>query len=262
MKKNSTSSSGKAGFTQSGVVKSSLGGSLLLASPIDSDVLLNSQTNDLKGTIATTSQQANPIDNFQVKSSEVNIGQGGLTARSVVLVAGKVSTPFGNGGVIRLVKQGAVSSVDRPVLSFIGLDYPAGGSFGVPGAALYVDTNDYVAVLPNSPLNSPVFLVGTTDYKPAYEFASDQTFRFVSYNGASADSPQIRGALSSAIGPLRDTIKEQLSAGFSKENLRKQLSEGVVLQTGVARPGIDRIDNAASVETCDVATASLGCAAK
>jgi hypothetical protein len=256
----STTASSTASFTQSGVLKSAVGGSLVLASPTEGDVLLNSQTNTLLGTVTTTAQAANPLANFQIKSSQVNFGKGGVTARSVVLIADKVSTPEGVNGSIRLVKRGD----NAVVLSFKGLT--GIGSFGdsLSGKGIYVDTNDYVAVMPNRETSaaSVVYLEGTRDYKPAYEFASDPTYRSIVYNGEAADSPQIRGALSSAIAPLRDTIKEQLSAGFSKENLRKQLAEGTVLQTGVARPGIDKIDSATEALACPIDANNLACAAK
>jgi hypothetical protein len=253
------SASTSASFTQSGALTSAVGGTLLLASPTEGDVLLNTQTNDLKGTIATTALAANPINNFQVKSTQVNMGLGGVTARSVVLVADKVTTPNGINGSLSLVKRGDNSVV----LTFRGLT--GNGSFGEAstGKAIYVDVNDYVAVMPNKDTTAAavVYLEGTRDYKPAYEFTSDATFRAVVYNGDAADSPQIRGALSSAVAPLRDTIKEQLSAGFSRENLRKQLSEGVVLQTGVAGPAIDRIENTSAGQDCEVAGETLVCAA-
>ena len=253
----SLSPSTKASFTQSGVLKSAAGGSLLLASPAESDVLLNSQTNDLKGTIATTAQTANPLNNFQVKSNQITMGTGGVTARSAVLWADSVTTPQAINGSIRLVKRGDNSVV----LTFKGLTGIGQFGFSTPGQGIYIDTNDYVAVMPNNVVTgaSVVYLEGTRDFKPAYEFAADPTYRAIVYNGEAADSPQIRGALSSAIAPLRDTIKEQLSAGFSKENLRKQLTDGVVLQTGVARPGIDKIDGAMESDSCDASPIDLSC---
>ncbi len=249
--------SSKASFSQSGVLKSAVGGSLVLASPAEADVLLNSKTNDLKGTVATTAGLTNPLRNFQLVSNQAVIGAGGITARSVVFVADSVTTPRAADGSIRLIQRGDNSVV----LTFRGLTGIGQYGFAGVGNGIYVDTNDYVAVMPNNVVTpqSVVYLEGNRTFKPAYEFASDTTYRVVVYNGEAADSPQIRGALSSAIAPLRDTIKEQLSAGFSKENLRKQLSEGVVLQTGVARPGIDIIGNALEATNCDSDATGLAC---
>ena len=253
--------SSKASFRQTGVLESS-GGSLVLASPTDADVLLNDFTNDLKGTIATTSRDVNPIDNFQVKSLQVRIGVGGLTARNVFLWANEVTTPSGAAGGIRLVKR-PLPDAATPLLNFRAIS--GIGIFGLPGRPwIYVDTDDHVTVVPNSDnsAGAGVYLEGVPDYKPSYEFKDDPTKRTVRYNGESPDSPQFLGALISANAPLRDALKDALSSGFSKENLRKQLAEGAVLQTGVGQPGIDRIENAADVESCDVAAGSLGCAAQ
>lgn len=251
----------KASFRQTGVLEST-GGSLVLASPTDADVLLNDFTNDLKGTIATASRDANPIDNFQLQSLQVRIGVGGLTARNVFLWANEVTTPSGAAGGIRLVKR-PLPDAATPLLNFRAIS--GIGIFGLPGRPwIYVDTDDHVTVFPNSDSSAGVgvYLEGVPDYRPSYEFKDDPTKRTVRYNGELPDSPQFLGALISANAPLRDALKDALSSGFSKENLRKQLAEGSVLQTGVGQPGIDKIENAADAESCDVAAGSLGCAAQ
>ena len=185
-----------------------------------------------------------------------------MTARNVFLWANEVTTPSGAAGGIRLVKR-PLPDAATPLLNFRAIS--GIGIFGLPGRPwIYVDTDDHVTVLPNSDnsAGAGVYLEGVPDYKPSYEFKDDPTKRTVRYNGESPDSPQFLGALISANAPLRDALKDALSSGFSKENLRKQLTEGSVLQTGVGQPGIDKIENATDVESCDVAAGSLGCAAQ
>jgi hypothetical protein len=61
----------------------------------------------------------------------------------------------------------------------------------------------------------------------------------VLYNGVTPDTPASRAALNAALAPLREILSEVLLAGFAKENIRRQLMQGQVLETGLARPGID-----------------------
>jgi hypothetical protein len=61
----------------------------------------------------------------------------------------------------------------------------------------------------------------------------------VFYNDQLPDSPEARAALSAALDQLRRLLEEINLAGFAKENIRKELTQGLVLETGLARPGID-----------------------
>jgi filamentous hemagglutinin family protein len=64
--------------------------------------------------------------------------------------------------------------------------------------------------------------------------------------------------LSDAQEPFRRAMAEALAAGFGKENIRKQLSRGLVFETGLAAPAVDNIDSAKRPETC-TGGAALGC---
>ena len=69
--------------------------------------------------------------------------------------------------------------------------------------------------------------------------------------------------LSDAQEPFRRAMAEALAAGFGKENIRKQLSRGLVFETGLAAPAVDNIDTARRPEACTGAgganAAALGC---
>jgi hypothetical protein len=66
--------------------------------------------------------------------------------------------------------------------------------------------------------------------------------------------------VSDAQEPFRRAMAEALAAGFGKENIRKQLSRGLVFETGLAAPAVDNIDTAARPAGCTAAGGtSLGC---
>ncbi len=68
--------------------------------------------------------------------------------------------------------------------------------------------------------------------------------------------------VSDAQEPFRRAMAEALAAGFGKENIRKQLTRGLVFETGLAAPAVDDIDSAARPEPCAGAGtdgASLAC---
>ncbi|MBX3606773.1 MAG: filamentous hemagglutinin N-terminal domain-containing protein [Piscinibacter sp.] len=56
--------------------------------------------------------------------------------------------------------------------------------------------------------------------------------------------------VSDAQEPFRRAMAEALAAGFGKENIRKQLSRGLVFETGLAAPAVDNIDSAARPASC------------
>jgi filamentous hemagglutinin family protein len=58
--------------------------------------------------------------------------------------------------------------------------------------------------------------------------------------------------------PFRRAMAEALASGFGKENIRKQLTRGLVFETGLAAPAIDRIEPTAGASTC-VAVKGLEC---
>lgn len=64
--------------------------------------------------------------------------------------------------------------------------------------------------------------------------------------------------LSDAQEPFRRAMAEALAAGFGKENIRKQLSRGLVFETGLAAPAVDDIQGAKPAAGC-TAGAGLAC---
>jgi filamentous hemagglutinin family protein len=65
--------------------------------------------------------------------------------------------------------------------------------------------------------------------------------------------------VSDAQEPFRRAMAEALAAGFGKENIRKQLTRGLVFETGLAAPAVDNIETAARPVSC-TAGAGLACA--
>jgi len=64
--------------------------------------------------------------------------------------------------------------------------------------------------------------------------------------------------VSDAQEPFRRAMAEALAAGFGKENIRKQLSRGLVFETGLAAPAVDNIQPATPPASC-TAGGTLGC---
>jgi hypothetical protein len=53
-------------------------------------------------------------------------------------------------------------------------------------------------------------------------------------------------------------MAEALASGFGKENIRKQLTRGLVFEAGLAPPAVDRIEPARRPADC-TAGAALAC---
>jgi len=97
-----------------------------------------------------------------------------------------------------------------------------------------------------------VWLRGDLVSPPLYAFANSPTNRRVCYNGACSgppftaaelvalvEDPGRRSANAAILDELRRLLDEALMSGYAKENVRRQLVRGLVLETGPARPGID-----------------------
>jgi filamentous hemagglutinin family protein len=65
--------------------------------------------------------------------------------------------------------------------------------------------------------------------------------------------------VSDAQEPFRRAMAEALASGFGKENIRKQLTRGLVFEAGLAPPAVDRIEPAKRPADCS-AGAALACA--
>jgi hypothetical protein len=153
--------------------------------------------------------------------------------------------------------------------------------------ALRIDAPGLLVVIPNANRDSSiVWLRGDPNRPPRYAFADDSTHRQVCYNGACegqapttgqpppttgllpttaagllalVESPERRAALVAVLDELRRLLDEVLMAGFAKENVRKQLLRGLVLETGRARPGIDEFkgDGVTGPQACTPAKAGV-----
>jgi filamentous hemagglutinin family protein len=130
---------------------------------------------------------------------------------------------------------------------------------GVFGRAPPPDTNairlavpGLLVVRPNARALPNVWLRGDSATPPAYAFAESPAHRRVCYNGvcsgpaftpaelvALVEAPERRAANAAVLDELRRLLDEVLMQGFAKENVRRELIRGLVLETGPARPGID-----------------------
>jgi hypothetical protein len=177
-----------------------------------------------------------PLKAFNAAGESINVA-GTIQAQQVFFTANSVATS--GSGVIVASKAFANSTAQADAaVTLRGLTGP--GIFGTATNFLQVRAPGLFVVIPNGSNTLPVvFLGGAPNLKPVYEFTNDATKRLVLYNGVTPDTPAARAAIGSALAPLREVLSEVLLAGFAKENIRRQLIQGQVLETGLARPGID-----------------------
>jgi len=162
---------------------------------------------------------------------------GTVNAKQVFVTANQVRTA-GGGRIIASQTYDNDTSETNAALRLRALS--GDGTFGESNAPIEIDVPGLFVVIPNSSNTlAPVFLAGDPDRKPVYEFADDFSRRLVFYNGVGPDSPASRAALGAALDVLRRLLDEINQAGFAKENIRQQLLQGLVLETGLSRPGID-----------------------
>jgi hypothetical protein len=177
-----------------------------------------------------------PLQVFNVFGDNVTVA-GKVQGQQIAIFANTVMT---NGAGILVASQefGGNTAVTNAAVRLQGLTTP--GIFGLVDNPIQIQAPGLFVVIPNETNTLPVvFLGGDPNLKPVYEFASDPSKRIVLYNGVAPDSPASRSALSSALAPIREVFTELLLAGFGKENIRRQLLQGDVLETGLSRPGID-----------------------
>jgi hypothetical protein len=177
-----------------------------------------------------------PLQVLNVFGESVNV-LGPVKATQIAVTANSVATD-GAGVLIASKEFANDSAITNAAVKLQGLT--GAGIFGTVDHFLQIQAPGLFVVVPNESNALPVvFLGGDPSLKPVYEFASDPSKRVVLYNGVAPDSPAARAALGAALAPLREVISEVLLAGFAKENIRRQLVQGQVLETGLARPGID-----------------------
>ncbi|MDB5816435.1 MAG: filamentous hemagglutinin [Rhizobacter sp.] len=116
-----------------------------------------------------------------------------------------------------------------------------GGGTAGSGSSTVTPTGVTVTILPSA----------TPELTPAEQLFNE--VRFKDYLQAVSDAQE----------PFRRALAEALAAGFGKENIRKQLSQGLVFETGLAPPAVDDIQPATPPATCSVSRgpngASLSC---
>jgi hypothetical protein len=177
-----------------------------------------------------------PLQVFDVFGENVAVA-GKVQGTQIAITANSVVTN-GAGVLVASREFNNDSAVTNAAVKLQDLTTP--GTFGTVDHFLQIQAPGLFVVLPNQSNTLPaVFLGGDPKLKPVYEFANDPSKRQVLYNGVAPDSPAARAALGAALAPLREVISEVLLAGFAKENIRRQLTQGQVLETGLARPGID-----------------------
>jgi hypothetical protein len=177
-----------------------------------------------------------PLKVFNVLGDKVTVS-GRVQGRQVFITANNVMT-MAPGIIVASQEFGNNSDAANAAVTLKGLT--TAGIFGTVDNPIQIQAPGLFVVNPNESNTLPiVFLGGDPNLKPVYEFAADPGRRVVLYNGVAPDSPQSRAAIGAALAPLREVLSEVLLAGFAKENIRRQLVQGQVLETGLARPGID-----------------------
>ncbi len=143
-----------------------------------------------------------------------------------------------SGDVVTLDASAAAGSVDTPA----------------PGAAKPVTVTGLVLggadAINYSILTTPVTSSG-----------QGLTVRILSVDQAAFEDIRYKEYLqgvSDAQEPFRRAMAEALAAGFGKENIRKQLTRGLVFETGLAPPAVDRIEPARRPADCTAGSA-LAC---
>jgi filamentous hemagglutinin family protein len=213
---------------------------------------------------------------------------GNAAARQVFITADEVRTDPSN-GIITATQPFVDFNENNAAVVFRGLTTE--GTFGREAPpdtnAVRIDAPGLLVVIPNSNRDSStVWLRGDPNRPPRYEFTDSATHRRVCYNDACAgqpppppegqrpptegeltgralieliESPERRAALVGVLDELRRLLDEALMAGFAKENVRRQLVRGLVLETGPARPGIDEFtgDGVRGPQACTPARAGV-----
>jgi filamentous hemagglutinin family protein len=178
--------------------------------------------------LALTASGIRAFDKVFDGSTAVTIDASGAS------VAGVLS-----GDVVVLDASGASGAVATP-------DAGAAKAVSVNGLVLTgADAQNYsVLPVPLTPTGAPLAVRVLTPAQAAFE-----EIRYKAY---------LQG-LSDAQEPFRRAMAEALAAGFGRENIRKPLSRGLVFETGLAAPAIDRIEPARAPSGCSAAGAGLAC---
>jgi len=145
----------------------------------------------------------------------------------------------------------------------------------LPGDAVTLDASGAVGAVatPGPGVAKPVTVTGlelggadAANYSilttPVTSSGAGLTVRILSVEQAAFEETRYKEYLqgvSDAQEPFRRAMAEALASGFGKENIRKQLTRGLVFETGLAPPAVDRIEPARRPAECAAGT-SLACA--
>lgn len=178
--------------------------------------------------LALTASGIRAFDKVFDGSTAVTIDASGATVAGVVA-----------GDVVTLDASGASGAVATP-------DAGAGKTVTVSGLVLGgADAGNYsVLATPVTAQGTPLAVRILTPAQAAFE-----EIRYKAYLQGVSDAQE----------PFRRAMAEALAAGFGRENIRKPLSRGLVFETGLAAPAVDRIEPAKAPAGCSAAGAGLVC---
>lgn len=183
---------------------------------------------------------------------------------ATVDISPRALTPTGISAINRVVDGTTSVEIDATNASVLGIVEGDLVTLDASGATGSVETPD--------PGTKPVFVDGLVLLGPdAGNYAllstpvtpngSGLTVRILSTQQAFFEGTRYKQYLegvSDAQEPFRRAMAEALAAGFGKENIRKQLTRGLVFETGLAAPAIDNIEPAKGPDEC-TAGAGLAC---
>ncbi|HUL13232.1 MAG TPA: hypothetical protein VLU73_13825, partial [Methylococcaceae bacterium] len=197
-----------------------------------SEVTLANRNNHFGGTVSVPDDLGTQR-NVTLTADRINVGRQGITGKQIVLTADEITS----------LDDSSLVQVTEPDFTQVGLSLhglKGDGVFGTFDRPLFVFMDSELQLTPNTPsLTNIVLLAGPPEPKPRYLNGPGR--RVVDYNFGLTAPPAGVAALNAAYAPLRRLLSEVLASGYSKENVRKQLAEGLVLETGVAPPALDNI---------------------
>ncbi len=184
---------------------------------------------------------------------------------ATVTISPRTLTATGIGAANRVVDGSTAVTLATGGVSLLGL---------LPGDVVGVDASGAVGLVPSPAAGvQPVSISGLLLTGPDaanYSLASaalgprGEPLQVRLMTPAQAAFEEVRyrqylQGVSDAQEPFRRAMAEALAAGFGKENIRRQLSRGLVFETGLAAPAVDEIDSAARPDACDGADTGLAC---
>lgn len=185
-------------------------------------------------------------------------------SNATVTITPRSLTPTGITATNRVVDGTTSVQVDASNAAVLGV---------LPGDVVVLDGSGATgAVSTPDPGIKPVFVSGLAlggadapNYSilatPVTPGGSGLTVRILSIEAGEFEAARYKQYLegvSDAQEPFRRAMAEALAAGFGKENIRKQLTRGLVFETGLAAPAVDTIEPAKRPDSC-TAGAGLAC---